>query len=334
MNAAQMALWARAHDLTRAEIATALYQTRVLVKTSCMRQTLHLIPAADFGLYISALQASRMQALWRIMSRLDIAPKQIERLNEMIVAALASGPMTQPELSAQIMPRLDKKMKAYRQLVWGIQMFRPALVQGLICYGPERNKKATFIRTDHWLPQQKAIAPTEAQRLLLRKYLRAYGPATLQDFSRWSGMTKAEARVAHALLREELMEVRCEDQKKILLRADYEQLAHSALHDPVLCLLPGFDPYLLGHADKGHLVDPIHYKRVYRNQGWISPVVLVDGKVRGVWAWQLRGARLRLRIEPFEKFSKRNQSQLEHKAERLASFLGCNFGNAKLVLQL
>src|SRR5262245_46926801 len=53
MAAAQMALWARRRGLNRAEIHSALWENRTLVKTSCMRQTLHLIPAADFSIYIS-----------------------------------------------------------------------------------------------------------------------------------------------------------------------------------------------------------------------------------------------------------------------------------------
>ncbi|MFQ5708743.1 MAG: DNA glycosylase AlkZ-like family protein, partial [bacterium] len=55
MSAAQMALWARLHDLTRAELHSALWESRVLVKTCCMRGTLHLLSVTDFPIYISAL---------------------------------------------------------------------------------------------------------------------------------------------------------------------------------------------------------------------------------------------------------------------------------------
>jgi hypothetical protein len=51
-------------------------------------------------------------------------------------------------------------------------------------------------------------------------------------------------------------------------------------------LLPAFDAFLLAHATKDHIVDPRFYKRVYRNQGWISPVVLVGGRIAAVWSIQ------------------------------------------------
>jgi hypothetical protein len=94
--AAEMQLWARQHDLTRADIQAALYKSHTLVKTSLMRQTLHLIPIADFSIYISALKRSRVEALRRIMSRFDIAPKEADAMTQVIIDALRAGPMTQP----------------------------------------------------------------------------------------------------------------------------------------------------------------------------------------------------------------------------------------------
>ena len=82
-----------------------------------------------------------------------------------------------------------------------------------------------------------------------------------------------------------------------------------------------FDPYLLGHAEKDHLVDGPYYKRVYRNQGWISPVVLWNGKAIGTWSSARRGKRLSLQIEPFEKFSRMMRARIEEEAAGWGSFL-------------
>jgi hypothetical protein len=77
----------------------------------------------------------------------------------------------------------------------------------------------------------------------------------------------------------------------------------------------------LGHADKNHLVDASNYKRVYRNQGWISPVILLDGTVVGTWSYQRRGKNWLLKIEPFEKFSKSTHGKIEMEAKSLGKFL-------------
>lgn len=322
--AAEMQVWARRHDLTRADIHTALYKSRTLVKASLMRQTLHLIPAADFSIYISALKRSRVEALHRIMSRFGITPKEADAMTRSIVEALRNGPMTQPELFEQIVPTVGKRVKKYLDLTWSIQMFRLALVEGLICYGPERNKKAAFVRVDQWLPKPKAIDEHEAKQILLHRYLRAYGPATLQDFSKWTGMPMPEARAVWQSLKEEkeeFIEANIEDKKMWLLREDYRRLANSDLDGQILRLLPHFDPYLLGHADKSHLVGADYYKRVYRNQGWISPVVLLNGRIIGSWSYTRNGKQLSLKIEPFEKFPKKIRAGIEEETASLGDFL-------------
>lgn len=321
MSAAEMQLWARRHDLTRSDVHSALWKNRALVKTSLMRQTLHLIPAADFSIYISALKRSRVEALRRNMSRFGIAPKETDAMTKSIVDALRSGPMTQPELMEQIIPKVGKKLRKYIELAWSIQVFRLALVEGLICYGPERGKKATFVRVDQWLPEQRAVDEHEAKQILMRRYLRAYAPATLQDFSKWSGMAMPEVKAIWELMKEELAEVHLDDRKGFIHREDYAQLANGHLDGQILRLLPHFDPYLLGHADKNHLVGAQNYKRVYRNQGWISPVILLNGRIIGVWSYTRHGKQLSLEIAPFEKFPQTLHAKIAEEVASLGDFL-------------
>jgi uncharacterized protein YcaQ len=322
MAAAEMQLWARSHGLARKEIHSALWESRTLIKTSLMRQTLHLIPTADFSIYINALKRSRVEALRRIMSKYgSITQQETGALNDLIMELLREGPMTQPELTEQVLSKVGKKIRAYMELAWGIQLFRPALVEGLICYGPERGKKATFVRVDHWLPKQNAVDEQEAKQILLRRYLRVYGPATLQDFSKWTGLARKEAKEVWESLKDELIEIPIEDRKGFILREDYDQLINSFLDDHILRLLPHFDPYMLGHAEKTHLVDPSCYKRVYRNQGWISPVVLLNGRVVGIWSYNRGGRCLSLEIKPFENFPRMIRTKIETEAASLGDFL-------------
>ena len=319
LSAAEISLWARRHELTRAEIRAALGPRHTLVRTSVMRQTLHLIAAQDFSLYINALKRSRMAALWNGMSRFGIKPQEVDALNAAVVEALRDGPLSQRELNAYVKPRLGKNMRAWMAKIWSI--LRPALVEGLICYGPEQGKEAVFVRVDQWLPKQKPVAEAAAKQILLRRYLKVYGPATLHDFSRWAGMNIPEAKAVWENCRDELREIECADGKKFILHEDAGDLRDSRLASHGLRLLPHFDVYLLGHAEKNHLLAAAHYKRVYRNQGWISPVILLDGRIIGIWSYTRRAKNWLLEIEPFEKFSKRLCAQIEEETASLGKFL-------------
>jgi uncharacterized protein YcaQ len=322
MSSAFMALWARNHSLSRHEIYSALWEKRTLVKTSLMRQTLHVIPSADFSLYIAAFKRSRSEALQRSMFKYGGArSNEIAALIEIIVDELCAGPLTQPDLMERILPKVSNNVRKYMKLAWSIQTFRPALVEGLICYGPEQHGKATLVRSDQWLRNQKPLDEVEAKQEILRRYLRAYGPATLADFSRWSGMTVKEARPVWESLRDDFAEVKVDDSAAFLLREDIDRLAEISANPSILRMLPAFDPYLLAHAQKDHLVEAANYKRVYRNQGWISPVILLDGRVIGVWFERPRAKQSTLEIEPFQLFSKKVRSQIETEAAGLATFL-------------
>lgn len=333
MAAAQIAFWARMHTLSAAVLHAALFERRILIKTSSMRRTLHILPSADFWIYINALKKSRVGALRRIMSKFGITQKDYDELNRAIVEALAAGPLTQRELTKQILPRVNKNVKAWMEKAWSA--FKAALAEGLICYGPNRGSEVSFVRVAQWLPEhllpqhrslkKREVAETEAQQILYRRYLSAYGPATLQDFSKWSGISMQEARAAWETLKEELMEIDIEDQKGWILRKDYSAVADCHVERESVRLLPSFDPFLLAHAEKNHLVDSRCYKRVYRNAGWISPVVLLNGRVVGIWSHKRRADRVFLECEPFENFSKSIRTKIEEEAGSLARFLAIPF---------
>jgi hypothetical protein len=318
MSAAHLQLWARNHAITRDEVERALWKTRSLVKTSLMRQTVHLIPSDEFLLYIAALRSSRVAAALRVMSRCGIAASESEALTLRIVDILAAGPVTRAALSAAVRPKVSKRVRAWMERVWSI--VRVPIAEGLICYGPGEGNQVTFIRADHWLTKHRPVAAEQAKAELFRRYLRAYGPATLRDFSHWSGMPMLEVKPIHPLLEEELVSIQIEKRDCWLLGKDVKALENGAERQGSVRLLPHFDPYLLAHREKDHLLEAKHYKRVYRNQGWISPVVMIDGTVAGVWSYKPRGNTLLVSIEPFGRLSRAVRAAIEQEAESLAGF--------------
>jgi hypothetical protein len=203
---------------------------------------------------------------------------------------------------------------------------RIPVAEGLVCYGGGEGNEVTFIRVDQWFPdlKPKSIPVTEAQSALLRKYLRAYGPATLNDFSHWSGISTQDVKPLRPLLEAELVEIPGDRKGCLLLREDMPVLRRCSASKPCIRLLPSFDSYLLAHREKNHLLGAQHYKRVYRNQGWISPVVLIHGAIAGVWFHKLQSKKLLVRVEPFSKLSKAERAGIKREAECLARFFESN----------
>ncbi|MCG8605030.1 winged helix DNA-binding domain-containing protein, partial [bacterium] len=157
------------------------------------------------------------------------------------------------------------------------------------------------------------------------RFLNVYGPAKLADFSKWSGIGMREAQPVWKSLEKEFVEISVGEKVNWIHQEVLDHLKESPNSGNTLRLLPYFDPYLLGHTETDHLLDPVHYKRVYRNQGWISPVVLLGGKVIGTWSHKNRGKRLSLTIEPFKTLTKAVQGKIEKEAASLGEFLGTSY---------
>src|SRR5437868_6176438 len=317
MSAAQLQLWARNHAITPAMVNDALWKTRSLVKTSLMRQTLHLVPADEFPLYIAAHKNARAKAVLSIMARCKITREEADGLSTLILEELKAGPAPRAAITAAVRPKVSKRLRVWMDKVWSI--VRLPVIEGLVCYGPGEGNQATFIRTEHWLPAQSRLDAVkldaaQAQKELFRKYLRAYGPATLQDFAHWSLISMAEVRALRPLVDAEVADY----DGVLVLRKDVKVLQSASFRQSSVHLLPYFDVYLLAHRFKEHFLQAKFYKRVYRNQGWISPVVLIDGQIAGVWNYKLSPEKIDIEIELFGRVARNVRAQIKDRAEELA----------------
>jgi hypothetical protein len=169
-----------------------------------------------------------------------------------------------------------------------------------------------------WQPAETEAAVQE----VVRRYLTAYGPATREEFARWFGTTSpAQAGRLIEGLGEEVASVKVEGVAAWML-AEHVQEAEEAEPTGVVRLLPAFDQYVLAAPRDREAVLPEALKDgVYRQQGWLSPVMLVDGCVEGVWRHERKGERLVVGIEPFANQPGWVRRAVEE-GKRLARFVG------------
>jgi hypothetical protein len=259
-----------------------------------------------------------MDRAMRIMSAFCIKQKEMEKLNLLILEALADGPLSKTELTKLIMPVAKKNMQEWMGRVWN--MFKSAIFEGLVCYAQNKGNEALFVRVDRWLPHLEAISEDKAKQIMLRNYFKSYGPASLVDFSKWSGNLVTESENIMRAVKDEFHEVNYDGKKGFILTEDLNELTPVKLLKNSLRLLPVFDSYILGHAGKDHLLNLKNYKKVYRNQGRISPVILLDGRIIGIWSHKKKSKNYIIEIELFDKFPKFILRKIEKEIERLESF--------------
>jgi Winged helix DNA-binding domain len=322
MSTCDLQVWARVSPDSRGAVAAALLEDRSLVRTWCMRGTLHLLTPSQHALYAAVFDPSgQYTPVW--YRAFEVTPEDMESLGRALEDALVPGePMTRRELAEAVTARAGARLGERLRSGWG-ELLKPFGRRGLFVNGPARGSEITYVRTDRWLGSPLPVVDPEAARAeWLRRYLRAYGPASTQDYARWLGVRQVgPINRALAALGSEVASVRVAGRRLHCLAADVASISSSAgAADGSVCLLPGFDPYVLGHADRDHLVPEEHRAKVYRTGGWISPTVLSGGRVVGTWEHGPEpGGRLAVRVTPFTRLTAAERSGVEAEAARLAA---------------
>jgi hypothetical protein len=318
MSAAELQLGVRSQSSAE-DVRKALWRKKTLVKTWLMRGTLHLIPSADLPLYTAAMRSRRVWPNNTWLKWVQLTEPELVLLIETIGDAL-DQPLTREELIAKVGRTSSEHVRTVLKSGWST-LLKPVARSGRLCFGPSRGTSVTFVRPDVWLDPWRDLDPDEAIVEIARRYLRAYGPATKDDFSRWFGAWPGVAKAAWAGLAAELVPVSIEGLRADVLAADLKPLTAKPRGSSVK-LLPPFDPYLMGHSSRDHLFERAYRPRVSRTAGWISAVVLVDGRVRGTWSHAVAKQAIRIAVEPFQKLPPAVRTEIHARAYELAATLG------------
>jgi hypothetical protein len=324
MSSAELTLWARVEDLEPEAVREALWERRSLAKTWAMRGTLHLLPSDELPLWVAALGVLKPRyhaASWQ--RYYGLTREEAEAMLAAIAEALYYRVLTREEL-AQEVGRLVGSEELGGKLRDGFgALLKPSAFEGDLLFAPSVGRNVRFARPDRWLPGWQPAETEAAVREVVRRYLSAYGPATREEFARWFGTTSpAQAGRLIEGLGEEVAPVEVEGVAAWML-AEYVQEAEEAEPTGVVRLLPAFDQYVVAAPRDREAVLPEALKgRVYRQQGWLSPVLLVDGRMEGVWRHERKGDRLVVGIEPFADQPGWVRRAAEEEGERLARFVG------------
>jgi hypothetical protein len=325
MASAELTLWARVDGLPPDAVRRALWEERSLVKTWAMRGTLHLLPSAELPLWQAALSTRRGWESGAWQRGFGVTSEELQRLVDAVAEALEDRQLTREELAAEVarLTGSDQLGDKLRES-WGA-LLKPAAALGKLCFAPSQGQQVRFTRPDTWLGGWTGHDPDEAMAEVARRFLAASGPVTREDFARWWGIP-SPARGARLLERlgEEVARVEVEGATAYALAADLPGLAGAKAGRPrTVRLLPAFDQYVVTATLQAERLMPGPFKaRVYRPQGWLSPVLLVGGRMDGTWRQETKGRRLLVTIEPFTDPPGWARRAAEAEAERLAAFTG------------
>ena len=252
-----------------------------------MRGTLHLLRPGEAGCFLSLIASARTWEKGAWQRTFGASPKEVEALVEVVSELLDDTVLTREELVTQIVTKKEfATMKTQLRSGWGA-LLKPLAWQGVLCHGPSRGNKVTFTRPDTLIPGWKGIPdPDDAAPVAIAAYLGAYGPSTPEVFDAWlsrGALKKTTLRGWFAAMGDQLTTVDVEGHEAYILSEHVDDLARTRASRSVR-LLGAFDQYVLGPGTTDpQLLPAEHRAKVSKTAGWISPIVVVGGRITGVW---------------------------------------------------
>jgi uncharacterized protein YcaQ len=320
MSAAELAIGARVDGITPEDVRAAVWERRLLVKTWAQRGTLHLLPADEMPLWAAALSTRwRIEPSW--LKYHGVTEAEVDAINAAIPRVLDGQCLTRAELAEALSRHAGPRLGQLLLSGWGT-LLKPSSYLGNLCFGPSDGQNVRFVRPDQWIGGAwPRLDPQESLKELGRRWLHAYGPSTHEEWGRWWGVRPSDGRRLLKSLADELVEVEVEGQHRWLLAADLPSLSDAPPYRGVR-LLGMFDPYVVGSWPRDSILDPAYKARVHREAGWVSAVVLVNGRIAGTWEAVKRGKGLEIAVTPFEPFAKSTQAAIAAETDRISRFLG------------
>lgn len=304
-------LWSRVEGFEATELETAIEERRV-VRATAMRGTVHLLSARDYTRLHSAIAAALEGDMARYLS---------SRLEGVDVAALIEDGRalfaTEDSMSAAALRDALAKRHPEADVRAIAAVVRTSLPLVRVPDGGRWGftPKARFTDAERWIGRPLRRRPDRAE--LVRRYLAAFGPASVRDAEAWlggGGLGPVFERMASEL-------ARFEDERGREL-FDLKDAPRPSGEEPApVRLLPEFDNLVLAHADRSRVISDEHRNRLTTKNLRVRATVLVDGRVAAFWKLEKSRGTATVVLEPLVRLRAADRKAALAEAEALAAFV-------------
>lgn len=313
-----MAKWAiglRVPGLVDSDIEAAFNKGEIL-RTHVLRPTWHFVSPEDIHWMIE-LTAPRINALSAYYYRAtELDAKVFKKTNNVITKALMDNNYL---TRAALQKLLEKaKIKAEGQRLSYIMM--RAELDAIICSGPRQGKQFTYALIAERAPNAKSLPKQEALAALTLRYFTTRGPATLNDYTTWSGLSMQDAKEGVKLLGNKLNTEQIDDITYIF--GEHQAHTQPAGKIQKTFLLPDYDEYAISYKDRTLLFGN---RKSQANTKDDNPVfyhsLIVDGVAAGVWQKATNKKVVDVEITLTQKLSKLKHQAVDKAVKKYLAFV-------------
>jgi hypothetical protein len=242
---------------------------------------------------------------------LELDAKTLSKCIKVIGKALEGGNhLTRPELMS-ILERAGIKRSSQRS----IHIMFHAELEQLVCSGRRSGKHSTYALMDERVPPSRKLLKDEALARLAARYFTSHGPATVKDFSWWSGLSLTEARAGLESIRSSLLSEIVEGEAYWMNASMSLPNSRSTTH-----FLPAFDEFTVAYTDRSASLSPDAHKLAITGYAIFNPSIVVGGRIIGVWKRSFAKDRVVIERQFLSDAGRLSERTLNSAAGRFAAF--------------
>jgi hypothetical protein len=305
-------LWAvgqRMKDGSEEAVEQALID-RKIVRSWPMRGTLHFVHAKDLRWMLKLLTPRVFKRAASRYRELELTDELFKKSEIIFVQALLGGKQkTREELFA-----LLEKNNISPDDQRGIHILCHLAMEGLLCFGARSGKQFTFTLLDEWIPAGKAFNPDNALAEITKRYFISHGPATIQDFVWWSGLTVADAKKGIDMVQTYLT--------RVVIDEHTYWFAHSKKVESATrraWLLPAYDEYTVAYKDRSAIIESNHF--IQAGNG-LRPTIVMNGQIIGTWQRELKKHQVIIKPHFFQTSKESEYADFYNASAAYGKFLG------------
>ena len=308
------AKWAVGQRLKKcidADIERALIEKKI-VRTWAMRGTFHFVAASDIRWMLALLAPRIIERNARRYRELKLEEETLMESNEVLKNALQDGShLNRRELLA-ILQKNGISTEGQR----AHYILQRASLDGLICQEVMHTNNNPIYMSMEELPETKILTHHDALAELAKRYFTGHGPATIHDFTWWSGLLSNDAKEGLEAVKSSLASETI-DNKTYWSSTSKQAVQYSS---PAVHLLSSYDEYLVGYKDRSAMLGKVH-SRKKSIENIMYPTIAVDGQIVGTWKRKFKGNEVIMDLKPVTAFNPDENEALDAAVRSFGEFL-------------
>ena len=181
-----------------------------------------------------------------------------------------------------------------------------------------RGKQFTYALLDERAPATRSLDRDEALAELARRYFTSHGPAQLQDYIKWSGLTSSEATAGIEMAKPELLQQTVEGKRYLFAAGP----GTTRFKPPLIHLLPNYDEHVNAYRDYSASFDASQLEPRPTNAALLAHIVVLDGRVIGGWRREISPTEITITTDLLVKLGEPEQAALDSAAADYGRFMG------------